>query len=566
MNAPVQPGEVLEGKYVVERVLGMGGMGVVVAAFHMQLQQRVALKFLLPEASKRADVVARFAREARAAARIQSEHVARVVDVGTMSTGAPYMVMEYLDGWDFSRLLRQYGAMSIPDSVDYLLQACEAIAEAHVAGIVHRDLKPGNLFLARRTDGSSIVKVLDFGISKASTPGVDDMTQTSQLMGSPLYMSPEQLRSARTVDSRSDLWALGIILFQFVTGQVPFKGETMPELCAQILVNQAPLLRTVRSDAPEGLELAIQTCLQQDPTHRFANIADFANAIAPFGTPKAQNSSQKIARVVQGAGFSGVIPMASTGGGNTGVSSQNPSISGYSQATTNPQHVASLMSGSATGAQMGMSVPGRSDAYQQTGASMVSQPSTHAGSVITTNNSPPTLQSASSSKGLIMAVIALSSIVIVGIGGIGIYKWRSNQAKSAQAAATKEGDASLDHRVGPTAKKEPALQPSMGVGVAAPDSSATPTVKEAKIVLKIAAKPANAKIFLDDSDVGSNPYEVSLKKDPTGHHIRIEAAGYKTQKFFKVFDKEVVLNVELDRLPHGNNGNANNNTPGRNIY
>src|SRR6202142_723116 len=197
-NAPGGEGEILDGKYRVERVLGVGGMGVVVAATHVQLQTRVALKFLLPEVLGHPQVVQRFSREARAAVQIQSEHVARVTDVGTLPTGSPYMVMEYLEGEDLSETVAKGGAIPVARAVSYVLQACEAIAEAHALGIVHRDLKPANLFVIRSKDGAYSVKVLDFGISKSTAPGRagSDMTRTSAMMGSPLYMSPEQLRSS----------------------------------------------------------------------------------------------------------------------------------------------------------------------------------------------------------------------------------------------------------------------------------------------------------------------------------------------------------------------------------
>jgi serine/threonine-protein kinase len=236
---PVQEGEVLAGKYRVERVLGVGGMGVVVAALHIGLDERVAIKFLLPEALGNPEAVARFAREARAAVKIKSLHVARVSDVGVLETGAPYMVMEFLQGQDLSQRVRDHGPLSIQEAVDFILQACEAIAEAHALGMVHRDLKPANLFLTRMADGSPCVKVLDFGISKVTSPsssGQDfGMTKTQAVMGSPLYMSPEQMASSRDVDGRTDIWALGTILYELLTGRVPFLGDTMPQLCAMIL-------------------------------------------------------------------------------------------------------------------------------------------------------------------------------------------------------------------------------------------------------------------------------------------------------------------------------------------
>ncbi|HEY3664483.1 MAG TPA: serine/threonine-protein kinase, partial [Polyangiaceae bacterium] len=215
MSDEVREGDVLAGKFRIERVLGQGAMGVVVAATHIQLDERVALKFLLPEALANADAVARFAREARAAVKIKSEHVVRVSDVGTLESGSPYMVMEYLQGQDLSEWMTNHGTLNVSDAVEFLLQACEALAEAHALGIVHRDLKPANLFVTARRDGTPCIKVLDFGISKFTAPGSNlNMTKTSTIMGSPLYMSPEQLSSTRTVDARTDIWALGVILFE----------------------------------------------------------------------------------------------------------------------------------------------------------------------------------------------------------------------------------------------------------------------------------------------------------------------------------------------------------------
>src|SRR5580700_4611207 len=238
---PIAVGQVLAGKYRVERVLGRGGMGMVVAAEHLHLRQKVAIKFLLPDATD--EVVARFLREARSAARIRSEHVARVLDVAELPDGAPYMVMEYLDGSDLSRVLRKRGPLPIEDAVDYVLQAGEAIAEAHMAGIVHRDLKPANLFLTTAADGSATVKVLDFGISKDSNETNADeamaLTRTTAVLGSPYYMAPEQMRSTRGVDARADIWSLGIILYQLLTKSVPFKSESFVEL-ALMVVNEEP--------------------------------------------------------------------------------------------------------------------------------------------------------------------------------------------------------------------------------------------------------------------------------------------------------------------------------------
>jgi len=248
--------------------------------------------------------VARFIREARAAVRIKSEHVARVSDVGTLENGSPYMVMEYLEGTDLSDLVQKRGAMSVEDAVESLLQASEAIAEAHALQIVHRDLKPANLFLIRRPDGTPSVKVLDFGISKISGPpgSASDMgmTKTTAVMGSPLYMSPEQMASSRDVDQRTDIWALGVILYELISGRMPFNADTMPQLCAMILQQSPPPLRSIRAEVPEGLERVIARCMEKDRAQRYSTVAELAQALLPFAPRRARASVERIARVIGG--------------------------------------------------------------------------------------------------------------------------------------------------------------------------------------------------------------------------------------------------------------------------
>jgi serine/threonine-protein kinase len=301
----IESGVVLADKFRIERVLGRGGMGVVVAAHHVQLDERVALKFLLPEALDNAEAVQRFVREARAAVKIKSEHVARVTDVGTLANGSPYMLMEYLKGTDLGDLVASQGALPIVDAIEYVLQACEAVAEAHAIGIVHRDLKPSNLFLTRRADGSPCIKVLDFGISKVTT-GRDSemgMTKTAMVMGSPLYMSPEQMASARDVDARTDIWAIGAILHELVTGSVPFMADTMPQLCAKILQESPVSLCEVRPDAPLGLQAVVQRCLQKKPSDRYPTVAELAHDLLPYAPRGGRISVERIAKVMNAAGL-----------------------------------------------------------------------------------------------------------------------------------------------------------------------------------------------------------------------------------------------------------------------
>jgi len=270
-------------------------MGVVVAATHLQLDQVVALKFLRPEALKNPKFVSRFEREARASVRLKSEHVARIIDVGQLETGSPYIVMEYMEGQDLAGLLEQYGSIAIPVACDFIIQACDAIAEAHSLGIVHRDLKPGNLFLASTAHGQQTLKVLDFGISKRHMSGDDlNMTSTQDVMGSPRYMSPEQMRSSKNVDGRTDIWSLGVILYELVAGQPPFYADTLTALCIKIAMEPLPGLPTLPMALPPGFDTVVRRTLEKDPARRYQSAIELAQALAPFANPESRDRAYRL--------------------------------------------------------------------------------------------------------------------------------------------------------------------------------------------------------------------------------------------------------------------------------
>jgi serine/threonine-protein kinase len=318
-RSPVPVGTVLADKYVVEHILGVGGMGVVVAARHRVLDQRVALKFLHGEALSNVEYVQRFIREARAAVKLESQFAARVSDVGVLESGSPYIVMELLEGQDLAKRIEAYpslGPLPVTEAIDRILEGLDAIAEAHSQDIVHRDLKPANLFLATRADGSVATKVLDFGISKMAEPGgapASKLTSAKAMLGTPSYMAPEQVRSSATVDLRADIWAMGVVLYEVLTGRLPFDGATMGATFAAILEGAPTPIRASRPEVGAQLEAVVLRCLEKDPERRFGDVAQLAEALAPFGSGSADPSVARAAAVLARRDRRSVV----TGGGST---------------------------------------------------------------------------------------------------------------------------------------------------------------------------------------------------------------------------------------------------------
>ena len=293
-------GQIVADKYRIDGILGTGGMGVVVAATHVDLDQRVAIKFLR-EVSPEA--LARFQREARLLVRLKSPHVARVIDVGSLDDDTPYIVMEHLDGSDLSSVTASRGKLPVEETVEYVLQASEAVAEAHALGMVHRDLKPANLFLARGPGGTTTVKVLDFGVSKIlddrssganDPPRGGDLTNEGVALGSPGYMSPEQMTSSRDVDERSDIFSLGALLYKLVGGQTPYKGASVVTILASMATEKLTPLRSLATDAPESFTAVVEKCLAHDKAARYPTVAHLAQALVPFATRRGRVSIEQI--------------------------------------------------------------------------------------------------------------------------------------------------------------------------------------------------------------------------------------------------------------------------------
>ncbi|WP_437950269.1 protein kinase [Sorangium sp. So ce296] len=289
---PVHCGEVIADRYRVERLLGIGGMGAVVAARHLSLGELVAIKFMRAEHCGNAALLRRFQREARGMFRLKTEHVPRVYDLGALAPRAgvalpvPYIVMEHLSGNDLRSIVERRGRLPVDEAAEYVRQACVALMEAHALGMVHRDLKPANLFLTYRTDGTPLVKVLDFGVAKftCARPEEDglEMTTARSVMGSRRYMAPEQMLTPKDVDLRADLWALGVVLYQLVSGALPFGAETLEQLVL-VVSEQAPRpLRSACAELPEGFEEIVMGCLEKNRARRPASARELAAALSPF--------------------------------------------------------------------------------------------------------------------------------------------------------------------------------------------------------------------------------------------------------------------------------------------
>ncbi len=390
--APVRQGQTVAGKYVVGRELGVGGMGIVYAARDARLDRQVAIKVLLPRLVTSQTATQRFMREARAATRITSEHVVKLLEIDTLPDGTPLLVMEYLEGRDLRAVLREDGPLAPQVAVDYLLQALQAVAEGHMQTIVHRDLKPSNLFLTTRADGTPLIKVLDFGIAKTLEPEPSDtfaLTSSEDVrLGSPTYMPPEQLQNPRDVDMRSDIWALGVTLHELVSGSPPFQGQTYAELLSRILAAPPESLKSRIPDLvlPEGLSEIVGKCLEKKREDRYSNAAELATALAPFGSDDARLSLYR----VTGLSRSPASPR-STPSGPVTITIEEPATCD----TTMPVPV---------------NVAAPQDATPESGARRVAAPS-----------APP--------KRLSLGLIAVAVIVAVGA-----LMWRQQRLSSAAAS------------------------------------------------------------------------------------------------------------------------------------
>jgi eukaryotic-like serine/threonine-protein kinase len=284
--------QLLEDNYALERVIGCGGAGIVVAARHARLGQRVALKFLRPDRPRTPEVKSRLVREGQITARIQNAHVTRVLDIGRLPDGEPFLVLEHLEGCDLAALLAARGPLASGDAVTYVRQACAGLAAAHALGVIHRDLKPSNLFLTLAPNGAPLLKLIDFGISEHSS-GVPEGAADPSDTGSPPFVAPEQLRGERRADAKSDIWALGATLFTLLAGRSPFARPYLSETYHAILTGRIPDLTGLRPDIGRPLAAVIERCLARIPEHRFSSAAELSAALAPFANQRLRVAPQR---------------------------------------------------------------------------------------------------------------------------------------------------------------------------------------------------------------------------------------------------------------------------------
>jgi serine/threonine-protein kinase len=462
------PGSVLSGKYRIERTLGEGGMGVVYEATHLRLKQRVAIKMLLPELLGSADVVSRFEREARAAGQLRSPNTARVLDVESTADGIPFMVLELLEGHDLSTELERRGPLPIGEAVDYVLQACNAMREAHGVGIVHRDLKPSNLFLARA--GNEVtVKVLDFGISKVESDKEARVTATQTTVGTPLYMSPEQIRSAKHVDARTDVWALGIILYELLAGRTPFEGSAAAAAVA-ICVDPVPPLRAIRPDVPPELEALVLRALEKAIDKRIPSVDAFAAALAPYAATPALASGRHVSVSYPSALPAPVISSPVLTGEHAPLSSTPSFVAARTEVGAADPHAALLSPGSNRSLERVGGGSSRTEGSWTTGAQRRGRKS-------------------ASPRGVTYAALgALGAVVLVAIGVVFWARLRPAPIPSAPATAVTLTASTVTATA--TAPPPPlATTPSTaGVDSATPPT-VSPTLPTAKPTGKAMAKP-----------------------------------------------------------------------------
>jgi serine/threonine-protein kinase len=486
----LKPGTIVADKYRLERVLGRGGMGTVIEARHVQLGLPFALKFLHRSIADNATVPERFLREARAAAVLGSEHVCRVFDVGTFED-MPFLVMELLEGTDLEWVLRRERRLSPRVACNYLIQACAGVADAHDAQIVHRDLKPGNLFLAKRPGRDSLIKVLDFGIAKAPQETDPGLTGTDIVLGSPAYMSFEQLRSSRMVDSRSDIWSLGVILFELVSGRRPFLGEGIADLALRIAMEPVPQL----PDGPAALDTVIARCLARDPAERYQDVGELALDLAPYASDPERRLARSLVRASRSAA---ALPAASAS-----VTLIDP-------------------------------LPDRLETPPARSVELrAADPASEANTTLQALQSSVAIEQQPPARRRWLGPVLLAATIAGGIS-LGVLATRGeDEGSELEAAALPQSEPAAIAPAQPPPPPPPAADPI-------PEPDPAPT-----ITLRFALEPAGAAVELDDVFVTAR--QIRVRRDDAPHRVRITAPGFTAYESQVRFDESQKLTVRLVR-------------------
>ena len=475
-------GTVLGGKYRIERVLGAGGMGIVAAAHHLQLDQRVAIKYLIPEALEYPELVERFMREARAAARLRGEHVVRVIDVGHFEGQVPFIVLEYLEGESLAQRLAARGPLPIVEAARYVLEVCEGLAEAHAAKVVHRDIKPANIFIATQPDRRRIVKVLDFGISKLLD---EPLTPTLSTLGTTLYMSPEQLRSAKQVDHRTDIWSLGVVFYELLTGVPAFHGWNLIDVAANVESNKPTSLSTLRPEVSESLTAVIARCMRTDPDERYATLLELATDLAPLANPSDRESVRTISSVLYGSIAPPPRPVSL-------VVNSRPTVPAAIVPEATPQQAAA-------DDHAPESLP--SDAPVTKGG----DPGESAPSVSSRDGSRPSPRR----FGALSLAGAATLALIAGIA------WE---------------------------RSSPSRPPPSH---ASPPAAETAASTNTPITLRLSASPPHSRVRIDDGTLGPVPLVATVLPDDRDHRVHLEADGYVSKTELVRFTSDLTMTIAL---------------------
>lgn len=529
--SPTLPGGIVAEKYRLDCEIGSGGMGVVYSALHIGLDQRVAIKLLHEYAMYDEESIARFMREARAAAKIASDHIARVIDVGSLPEGGAYIAMELLEGRDLADVLVRDGPVGVRAAVDYVIEACDAVAAAHAVGIIHRDLKPANLFIAHRPDGSEMVKVLDFGVSKIlPAPGVNGqstgLTQSGQIFGSPHYMSPEQLRNSADVDARTDIWALGIVLYELASGQLPYNAPTVADAFAAVVRDSPRPLVEVCPEASPELVAVIERCLEKDPERRYSTVVDLAVALLPFASPDCDVVVQRMRRLTPRIVASrmdtpeSASPMSTPSHRRAARRARNPGAAAIDPSANEPITPNIRM-------QDGIGDKPR------TPKMLRSTPNDKAVvDAITGASSSVTSSTSRKSQWIVGSVVLVAAILGIAIAAI-FRQEASGHAHAAPLLSTI-----------PISSAHVADNPSAApVVISMSSASVKPAL--AKVRLEISTTPENVLIYQDKTFLGKTPIELNFDRSDHALLFRFVAPGYVTREVSIVPNQDRVLSVEL---------------------